>query len=56
MIDKTVQLAEFLHKVLYFLLPAIAIFCIILPKAIFSFYKYFTTDNQSGVFELALPL
>lgn len=52
-LEKTNELIELLSKVIHILIVNIGVPGIILPKAIFSFYKYFTTDAQNDAFELA---
>lgn len=51
---KTNRLVELLSKVVHFFVVKIGIPGIILPKAIFSYYKYVTTDVGNDAFELAV--
>lgn len=53
-LNKTKQQIELLTQVIHFLVVKNGVVGVIMPKAIFSYYKYFATDAGNGAFELAV--
>lgn len=47
---------ERMSKIGYYILVRVSVPCFVLPKAIYSFYQYFTTDFGNEGFELSLPM
>lgn len=55
-LDKINRVVELLSEAINVVVAKIGVPGIILPKAIYSFYVYFTTDTQNDAFELSIPL
>lgn len=53
--ERTNELTEKLCKIIYFLLVYVTVPGFVLPKAIYCFFIYFTTDLGNDAFELSLP-
>lgn len=54
MYEKTNRLAEKCSKIICFLIMKMSIPGFVLPKAIFSYFRYFTTDAGPNAFELPI--
>lgn len=53
-LDRINEIVELLSTVIHILVVKIGVPCIILPKAILSFYKYIATDAGNDAFKLAV--
>lgn len=53
MIEKTHHFVEKSCKTAYFIIVQVAVPSVILPKAIVSYFIYFTTDADRSAFELS---
>lgn len=53
---KVVNQVEKLRRFIHFAFLKVTLPCIVLPKNIFCFYIYFTTDAGNDAFELPLPI
>ena len=55
MYKKTNRLVEKLCKIAYFIIVKVSAPCLAIPKALLSFFMYFTTDLGPNAFELPIP-
>lgn len=54
-LKKTSRVVKKLNEIGYFLVVRVTPICIVFPKAIISYAKYFTTDAGNESFELVVP-
>lgn len=54
--ENTNRLAEKCSKIIYFLIVKISVPSLVLPKAAFGYFLYFTTDANRDAFELSIPV
>lgn len=54
--ERTNQLAEKCSEIVYFLIVSVSVPGFVLPKAILSYFLYFTTDLGSEAFETPIPI
>lgn len=54
--DKTDRQIEMMSKIAYFVMVTLSVPLIIGPKALISYYKYFTTDLGPDAFEQSMPV
>lgn len=53
---ETNQFIEKASKIGFFVVMQISLPGLVLPKALFCYFQYFTTDLANGAFELSLPM
>lgn len=56
MCQKVDHLIEQLSKIGYAIIARISLPVLVVPRAVYSFYQYFTTDLGNNAFELSLPM
>lgn len=54
-LDRTLRTIEKLSEIIYFASVNVVPAGLLLPKAIVSYYKYFTTNASNDAFELPFP-
>lgn len=54
MIEKTNELVEKLCQIAYLIIVQIGVPCVALPKAVLSYFVYFTNDLGPNAFELPI--
>lgn len=56
MYEKVIQLMEKISKIVYFTIVGVSVPGFVIPKAIHSYLKYYTTNLEGDAFDLSMPM